>query len=159
MAEVQFFGTAGTATPPTTPPATPTPGTLTGTVIGTAGSYDNSGNTAAKAFDGSLSTFFDGPTASGDWVGLDLGSAKTITSISYAPRSGWAGRMVGGIFQASNTADFSSGVVTLTTITATPATGALTTVPITAAGTYRYVRLLAPANSYGDVAEIELLGD
>jgi len=45
------------------------PSPLTGTVIGTSGSYNNQGNTAAKAFDGNLSTFFDAPTASGSYAG------------------------------------------------------------------------------------------
>ena len=91
---------------------------LTGTVIGTTGSYRNQGNTIAKVFDGSFKTFFDGPTANGDWAGLDLGSPKIITQINYASRSGWASRMNGGIFQGSSSATFASGVVNLYTIPA-----------------------------------------
>jgi Malectin domain/F5/8 type C domain len=128
---------------------------LTGVPIGTAGSYQGAGNTITKAFDGNLSTYFDGPTANGDWLGMDLGAAHTITQISYAPRSGWASRMVGGIFQASNTADFSSGVVNLYTITATPVAGSLTTISLNVTTKYRYVRYLAPAGSYGDIAELK----
>jgi unsaturated chondroitin disaccharide hydrolase len=146
IAEIKFFGTASTA---------PTP--LSGTVIGTSGSYQNDGNTIAKAFDGNLSTFFDAPGASGNWAGLDLGSAQVITSISYAPRSGWAKRMIGGMFQGSNTADF-SGATTLYTITKTPVTGSLTTVSITNPGAFRYVRYLSPAGSYGNIAEAQFFG-
>ena len=131
---------------------------LTGTVIGTAGSYHSQGNTAAHAFDGNLSTFFDAPDASGDWAGLDFGTAKIITQISYAPRSGWASRMVGGMFQASNSADFSSGVATLYTVTAVPATGVLTTVQIVNFSAYRYVRYIGPANSYSNIAEGQFSG-
>jgi hypothetical protein len=148
VAEVQFFGTKSGN-------VTTTPTQLTGTVIGTSGSWDNSGNTIAKAVDGNLSTFFDGPVANGDWVGLNLGSAQTIGQISYAPRSGWASRMVGGTFQASNSATFSSGVVNLFTISSTPATGSLTTVTVNVSGTYQYVRYVGPNGSYGDVAEIQ----
>jgi hypothetical protein len=131
---------------------------LTGTVIGTSGSYNNQGNTAAKAFDGNLGTYFDAPTASGSWAGLDLGLAKVITSISYAPRSGWANRMVGGVFQASNSATFTSGVVNLYIVSSTPAVGSLTTVSISNSSAYRYVRYFGPATGYCDIAEAQFFG-
>ena len=156
VAEVQFFGTTPTGTP--TPTPTPTVTQLTGTSIGTAGSYGNSGNTIAKATDGSLSTYFDGPTANGNWVGLDLGAAKAVKQVRYAPRAGWASRMVGGRVQVSTTVDFSSGVTTLFTITATPAVGGLTTVTLASPVTARYVRYLSPDGSYGDIAEFQLFG-
>ncbi len=130
----------------------------TGTYIGTSGSYNNdSTKTGAKAFDGSTSTFFDGANASGNWVGLDLGSPCAISEIRYFPRSGQEARMNGGIFQGSSTADFSSGVVNLFTISATPAFAWNTATP-SSAGPFRYVRYLAPSNSYGNVAEIEFRG-
>ena len=144
-AEVQFF----------------TPATLTqrtGTTIGTAGSNGTAGNTVTKATDGNLSTFFDGPTANGDWVGLDLGSAQSISQIKFAPRSGFASRMVGGAFQVSNSATFSTGVTTVYTVTAAPATGSLTTVTLSTPITGRYVRYLSPNGGYGNVAEIQFLG-
>ena len=127
---------------------------LTGTTIGTAGSYNNSGNTIAKATDGNLSTFFDAQASNGDWVGLDLGSSKTISQIAYAPRSGYASRMTGGEIQISTTADFSSGVTTIYTITGTPA-AALTTVMLSSPVTARYIRYLSPNSSHGDIAEFQ----
>jgi hypothetical protein len=147
VAEIQFFGKAYTGLVQ-----------FTGTTIGTSGSYQNDGNTISKAVDGNLSTFFDGPTANGNWVGLDLGSAQVIKQISYAPRSGWASRMVGGIFQASNSATFSSGVVNLYTITAAPTQGVLTTVSVNVTAGYRYVRYLSPSGSFGDIAELAFFG-
>jgi predicted phage tail protein len=129
-----------------------------GTTIGTAGSYQNKGNTIAKATDGSLSTYFDGPTANGDWVGLDLGAAESISQFKFAPRSGYASRMVGGTFQVSTTADFSSGVTTLYTITTAPASGSLTTVTLASPVTARYVRYLSPNGSNGDIAEFQVFG-
>ena len=72
------------------------PGMQLPTVRQLAGFLRINRNTIAKAFDGSLTTFFDGPTANGNWAGLDMGSAKSVSQISYAPRSGWASRMVGG---------------------------------------------------------------
>jgi hypothetical protein len=148
------------AVPAPTTGAGTTSDQLTGTVIGTSGSYGGLGNVAAKAEDGSTSTFFDGPTANGDWVGLDLGSAKQITSVEYASRSGFASRMDGGTFQASNSATFSTGVVTLATIgsSANPSSSSLTTQAVTAAGTYRYVRYLSPTGSFGDVSEVRFFG-
>ena len=131
---------------------------LTGKTIGTAGSYQNKGNVAAKATDGSLSTYFDAATASGAYVGYDLGSAKKVTQIKFAPRSGYASRMVGGVFQASNSSTFATGVVTVYTVGTAPASGSLTTVSPTTTTAYRYWRYVGPANSYCDVAEFELFG-
>ncbi|HEV7298316.1 MAG TPA: fibronectin type III domain-containing protein [Tepidisphaeraceae bacterium] len=133
---------------------------FSGTVIGTSGSYNSLGNTRDKVFDSDLTTFFDGPAASGNWVGLNLGSAKTITQIKYAARSGQSARMNGGYFQASNTANFSSGNVTLYMIGASenPPSGSFTTRNVSVAGTYQYVRYVAPDNSWGNVAELELWG-
>jgi F5/8 type C domain len=129
---------------------------ITGNVIGTSGSYRNQGNTIAKVFDGNLSTFFDAPTATGGYAGLDLGTKTVISQISYAPRTGWASRMVGGKFQGSNTADFSSGVVTLYTITATPVANIMTTVSISNTTTFRYIRYIGPSNGYCNIAEMQL---
>ncbi len=130
----------------------------TGTTIGTSGSYANSGNTISKATDGNLGTFFDAAGGNGDYVGLDLGSAESVSVIKFAPRSGYASRMVGGVFQASSTADFSSGVTNLYTVGSTPASGSLTTVTLASAVTDRYFRYLAPNGSYGDVAEVQFFG-
>jgi hypothetical protein len=143
--------------------ASATPGVnvkLSGTIIGTSGSWGNNpATTKEAAMDGSLTTFYDAVHASGDWVGLDLGTPTTITQVKYCPRSGYASRMVGGQFQASNAADFSSGVVTLFTISSTPTTGVLTTQAISDATPYRYVRYLGPTGGYCNVAEVEFYGN
>ena len=128
---------------------------LTGAVIGTAGSYGGSGNTIAKVFDNNLGTYYDATNASGDWAGLDLGTARVIKMAKYCPRASWAGRMVGGVFQGANVADFSSGVVTLFTVTAAPSEGVLTAQPISDSGSYRYVRYKGPTDAYCNVAEVE----
>jgi uncharacterized delta-60 repeat protein len=134
---------------------------LSGIVTGTAGAGTN---TAAKAFDSNVSTYFDavtaGTTDSPNWVGLDLGAAYVLTAVGYASRSGYASRMNGGVFQASNTADFSSGVVTLYTVGAgeNPSSTVVTTQQIGVTGAYRYVRYLAPVGSYGDVSEVRFTG-
>lgn len=128
---------------------------LPGTVIGTTGSYNNLGNTREKAFDSDLSTYFDAPTADGSWVGLDLGSARWVRTIQFAPRAGQAARMVGGVFQGSNDASFSSGVVNLATIASAPPAGVFTTLSVNPTGqSFRYVRYLGPTGGFGNVAEI-----
>jgi len=65
--------------------------------------------------------------------------------------------MVGGMFQGSNVADFSTAT-TLYTITATPASGVYTEQIITSTAAYRYIRYLSPNNGYGNVAEVEFYG-
>lgn len=133
---------------------------LTGTGIGTPGSWNNQGNTLVKALDGNLTTWFSAPQASGDWVGLDLGAAtsKVLTKVRYCPRSGFAGRMTGGQIQGSNTADFSSGVVTLATVESAPSSNMMTVQLFNNSTPYRYVRYLSPDNGFCDIAEIEFWG-
>ena len=131
---------------------------LTGAVLGTPGSYQGKGNTVANAFDGKTATYFDGATSTGNWAGLDLGTPELITQVQFLPRSGYAGRMAGGVFQGSTTPDFSAGVTTLFDITTTPTPSAFTSVPPAAAGPFEYVRYLSPAGSYGNVAEVEFDG-
>jgi hypothetical protein len=140
--------------------ATPTTASkLTGTIIGTAGSWGGSGNTIAKVFDNNLTTFFDAPDGNGAWVGLDFGAgvSNVITRINYCPRSGSESRMVGGIFQGANQADFSDAV-TLFIITTQPATGVFTSATINNASAFRYVRYLSPNGGYGNVAELQFYG-
>jgi len=65
--------------------------------------------------------------------------------------------MTGGKFQGANAADF-SGAVDLFTLTNAPLEGTLTEQAITVTNGYRYVRYLAPAGGYGNVAEVEFYG-
>jgi uncharacterized membrane protein len=152
IAEMQLFG-------PTT--TTPLSKQLTGTASGTTGSYENDGDTFANVFDGNSNTFFDAPSAgtsaNPNYVQLDLGSQKTITQIAFAPRAGFEYRMIGGYFEVSNTANFSSGVTVLYTITNTPPDG-LNTVSVNVTGPYEFVRYVAPPGSYGNIAEMQVFG-
>lgn len=132
---------------------------LTGMLIGTPGSWNNNAATTKEAtVDGSLATFFDAPTGTA-WVGYDLGEegSRAITKIRYAPRSSHASRMVGGMFQGSDLADFSTAT-TLFTVTAVPAVGVYTEQTITNVTAFRYVRYISPATGYGNVAEVEFYG-
>eukprot|EP01113_Clastostelium_recurvatum_P039916 TRINITY_DN614_c0_g1_i1.p1 TRINITY_DN614_c0_g1~~TRINITY_DN614_c0_g1_i1.p1 ORF type:complete len:1844 (-),score=383.73 TRINITY_DN614_c0_g1_i1:116-5647(-) len=135
---------------------------LPGSVIGSPGSYANLGNNISKAYDTSFTTFYDAATASGSWVGLNLGSTASIKQIHYAARNGFTGRMLGGTFQASNTASFSpsSRVVTLYTIPTNERvpTGSHATQTITVSGSYQFVRYYGPNGGYCNVAEIAFRG-
>jgi hypothetical protein len=133
------------------------PGKLSGAIIGSPGSWSNSGNTITNVFDGNLITFYDAVNASGDWAGLDLGVVKVITQVRYCPRSTFASRMVGGVFQGANTANF-TGAVTLFTVTTTPTDGTLTSQSISDTNAYRYVRYLGPNSGNCNVAELEFYG-
>jgi fibronectin type 3 domain-containing protein len=137
-------------------PASATPvAKLAGTVIGSSGSWGGDGSTMDKVFDGDLGTYYDAVNGSGDWAGMDIGSVRVVSEIKYCPRSGNAGRMVGGQFQGANVPDFSSGVVTLFTITTTPTEGVLTVRTVSNSTAFRYLRYIGPANGFCNVAEVE----
>lgn len=135
-----------------------------GTVIGTPGTRAQPASGvltdyisgAVVAFNEGHSTYFDAATASGAWTGLDLGTARRITRIDYMPRQNYGSRMVGGVFQGSNSPTFSSGVTTLFTVSAAPTeTGFVyTKATVANTGTYRYVRYLGPTGAYCNVASI-----
>ena len=132
---------------------------LTGTVLGTPGAYSAGVTDIAKAFDGNTSTFVDAAeaTAGNDcWLGLDLGTPKTITKIRFFPRLSWTRRMAGGKFQGSDTPDFHANVKDLTAPLPEPTNGQWTEITdIASAHAYRYVRYLSPDDGWNNVAEIE----
>ena len=132
---------------------------MTGTVIGTPGAFKGEDADIAKAFDGNTATFVDAADSTGGngcWLGLDLGVPKTITRIRFFPRAAWTGRMNGGKFQGSDTADFSRDVVDLAEIAGGPADGQWTEVTdIASARAFRYVRYLSPDDGWNNVAEVE----
>ncbi|MBN2686454.1 MAG: carbohydrate-binding protein [Pontiellaceae bacterium] len=132
---------------------------LSGTIIGTTGSWGNNPSTTRTAvFDGFLNTFFDSPNGTG-WAGLNFGTGVeiVITQIKFCPRADFPSRMVGGVFQGANRADF-VGAVTLYTVTSAPTVGQMTTVNIGDLSGYQYVRYLSPSDGYGNVAEVEFYG-
>ena len=134
-------------------------GQLFGTVIGTNGSWDHAGATKEILFDGSLKNFIDIGGSGGGWAGLDLGSDAVINGIRYCPRENFPNSMVGGKFQASNTADFSAGVVDLFTITTAPTEGVLTFQAVNSGSAYRYVRYIQPTGSgWNTAADVQFLG-
>ncbi|NLR77161.1 IPT/TIG domain-containing protein [Chitinophaga eiseniae] len=131
---------------------------LTGTLFGHSGSWANNPATMIPAaVDGNLNTYIDGATATG-YVGYDLGEGKSalLKSVRYAPRSGNAGRMVGGQIRAANDASLSDYVV-LYTIAAAPPNGVYTDAQISTTNSYRYIYYYSPAG-FCNIAEIEFYG-
>lgn len=132
---------------------------LHGKVVGTDGSWHDSGADKFCVFDGWTENYFDAP--SGDaWVGLDLGEGvrASVYGVKYCPRKGFAGRMVGGKFQASNNADFSGEVLDLFTVRSEPVDDEMTTQQTRHGGAFRYVRYVGPSGSNCDVAEVQYFG-
>lgn len=133
---------------------------FTGTTIGTDGSWNNNpNNTKSAAMDNNLDTYFDANITDGAWVGIDLGANNRgkLASMSFAPRSNTPQRMIGGIFQGANNADFSDAT-TFYTISNSPVTGLLTNQTIPDTRFFRYFRYLSPKGASGNVAEIEFWG-
>ena len=133
---------------------------FTGTIIGTEGSRNNdSKSTKFAAMDNNLSSYFDANITDGAWVGIDLGrnTRGKLGHLSYAPRSTRPGRMVGGMFQGANNADFSDAI-TFYTVTDSPETGLLTDESISDTRLFRYFRYLSPGGGSGNIAEVEFWG-
>ena len=128
-----------------------------GRVITGPGSDSHQGNNFEKVFDGDLLTILDGPNAASYWVGLDLGQSQPIQRLRYAGRIGMEQRMVGGTFQGSDSADFSTNVVDLWVVTDQPPRGWVTR-NLESSVTARYVRYVPPPNSFGNIAEFEVRG-
>lgn len=139
---------------------------LTGDVIG-----DPLDGRERFAFDGDVSSFYDAGGTVGTnhgWLGYVLDNSYVINKVRYHPRvdgtNTWpCEKMLGGQFQGSNSADFSSPV-TLATITTLPTVNAWGELAVTNTTAFKYVRYLAPdlsANTTGQtssnltVAELE----
>lgn len=132
---------------------------LNGTPIGTTGSWNGSGNTRDKAFNGSLADFFDAPNPSGAWVGLDLGPQppSVVAQLRFSPRPGFADRMLNGVFQGANRSDFSDAT-DLHRIAQLPYEETLNSVSLSQFGRFRYLRYLGPPNGHANIAELEFVG-
>ncbi|MDR0558987.1 MAG: discoidin domain-containing protein [Prevotellaceae bacterium] len=73
VAEIEFYGQNGDK--------------LNGKNIGISGSWNNTGMTSDKAFDGDITTFYDAELGDDAWTGLDFQESKQIRKIRYVPRS------------------------------------------------------------------------
>ena len=143
---------------------------LVGSQIGSSGSNGGAGNTIAKVLDGDFTTFYDAANASGDWVGVDAGSAVTVRTVKYAPRRGDSGassltqyedRVVGAKIQASSSATFASDVTDVDTIPAGDSylSNKWNTRAMTSPPSKQYWRWLGPTSARCNLAELRFLAD
>ena len=138
-------------------------GAVTGGALITGTEFDdgagpwggNQANVASSAFDGDPNTFYDCANATG-FVGIDAGLATSVSKIVFAPRAGFESRMVGGVFEGSNTSA-TAGYTTLGTVTATPTDGLTNTLTVTNATPYRWLRYRDSQNGSCDVSEIQFV--
>jgi hypothetical protein len=86
---------------------------------------------------------------------VGAGKAAVVTSIRWTARAGQVGRMIGGVFEGSNSP--TGGYVKLTTV-AGASDAAWTTVLVGGAAPYRYLRYRGPDGGCCNVAEIEFHG-
>ncbi len=138
-------------------PAAGTGALITGTVFSDgAGPWGgNTANSAPAAFDGSTSTFYDCANSTG-YVGIDVGLATPVSKIVFAPRTIWEARMVGGVFEGSNTSA-TTGYTTLGTVTSTPLDGLVNTLTVPGSPAYRWLRYRDSQGGNVNVAEIQFL--
>ena len=85
VAAVSSAATSANSTPVSATPASMS--LLVGTIIGTTGSWNNSGNTREYAMDGNLSTFFDAPSGTSNYVGWTWAptSARSSAKSAFIP--------------------------------------------------------------------------
>jgi hypothetical protein len=126
-------------------------------------------NTSALAYDGDYSTSWQAATT-GQWMGMDMGAAVTLSRYLIAPRtdnnecgngtSCWDRGGGANVFEASNDATFVSGTVTLDTLAKFPFISQLmmNSRPVTPVSTYRYYRVRSPSGD-GDIAELAFIGN
>jgi hypothetical protein len=88
---------------------------------------------------------------------LGAGNGRVITAIRYYPRTGWSARMIGGVFQGSNAADFSNPVA-LAAVPTTPVEGIYTTLAVNNTASFHYLRYLSPNGGHCNVAEVQFYG-
>ena len=134
---------------------------LNGSLIGHEGSWDGVNGLIRDAVDGDLSTFIDAANGDGGYVGYDFGEGNKaqVKLIRYAPRDGYAGRVVGAEIRASNDADYMNNYDVLYTINEEPSTGELTDATISLTNSYRYVYYYSAPGGYCNLAEIEFYGE
>jgi hypothetical protein len=108
--------------------------------------------------DGNPSTFYDSLAPSGQWVGYNFGTPKAMTQLKFMPRATFAGRMVGGVFQASDGPSFTNAVNVLHTVTVPPPEGVYTVVTLSnQTAQYQYVRYVPPTNAYCNISEMDFV--
>jgi hypothetical protein len=113
------------------------------------------------AFDGNVTTFVDLQSGNGTWIQADFGEGRDVrlTEVSLTPRSGFALRLNGAWITGSNDGVSWTTLATLpTNAYAANATTTPSTLLVSDANSYRFLRFNGAANSFGNVAEIDYVG-
>lgn len=139
---------------------------LTGTPIGSSPSVEYTNFTAtttqnlpADAFDGNMNTFYASYERSYTWVGLDLGSKHVISRVGWSPRNDGLGpgRMVLGVFEGANRADFMDAMP-LYVNDKQGTIGQMDYADVSCSVGFRYVRYIGPSDARCNVAELAFYG-
>lgn len=136
---------------------------LSGTPIGatsvdySSGSPSSAVNTPADVFDNNFTTFYAAYDRSTGWVGLDLGRRCVIHKVAYAPRANFSNRLVLGVFEGANKADFSDAIP-FHVIKDAPEYNTLTTDSVHCSRGFRYVRYVGPSNARTNISELRFYG-
>ena len=132
---------------------------LSGTPISSPSvDYGSGDNVVENVFDGDFSTFYASNARSYTYVGLDLGEPCVIGKICFAPRTGYANRMVLGVFEGANQPDFSDALPFFIVRTQ-PAEERLTFADIHCSRGFRYVRYVGPSDVRCNISEIRFYGN
>lgn len=131
---------------------------LSGTAISSPSvDYGSGANVAENVFDGNFETFYASQDRSYTWVGLDLGKPYVIGKISFAPRTGYANRMLLGVFEGANEPDFSDAIP-FYIIAKQPSEKRFTYADIKCSRGFRYVRYVGPNDVRCNVSEMRFYG-
>jgi len=112
-------------------------------------------NVTSNTQDGNFTTTFGSADGHNGYVGIDMGTAKTITQVAIAPENGSAGRVSGMIIQGSNVSP-TAGFVNLYTITDVPPENQYTVYSFPNTTAYRYIRITQP-NDFCSMAEFAVI--
>lgn len=140
---------------------------LSGTPFGTEKGSETWERDYTNVFDGDIGTVMDINVPTDVVAGMDLGEGNEsrVGKIRYVPRTSkdtgskhYALRVRGGKFQGSNDGKTYEDIYTIP-MDYTPVQNAFNTVIVNTDKAYRYLRYLAPENSYGNIAEVEFYSD
>lgn len=147
IGELEVYGALTTT-------AGPTDALLTGTPIGSPPYSDM--YALAHAFDGDSTTEYAGSGTSGQYIGMDFGSSKTVNKVSIFPRTGSQVSLQSVQIQSST--DGSTWANTGNTTPASVPEHQYTTFTLTSPIVGRYIRILGAEGSRADCSEIQFLG-
>ncbi len=108
-----------------------------------------------KAFDNNPQTWFKAKSASGGWVGLDLGKPHVITKIEFQSHD--TNQNTLALFEGANSADFIDALP-LYMIKRKLNSRDVQSVDVDISKGFRYIRYIGPANQHSRIAELAFYG-